>query len=673
MSLRQLLAFMACFIAATGTAVANNSFAGKAPDYAIAPAADWVEMLELSDASESQSDEPTEYLLADTQIHVEGKQQVLFKRYAFRLNQFSSVENNSDIQLRFSPDYEKLRIHAVNIVRDGTVIDQLKGSEIKIVAVEDRQSNNLYSGQVDAVLLLKDVRIGDTLDYSFSIEGKNPVFEQEFVHFAQFGWGVPISVRNFRILIDKDRKLIHQNINGDIEVAVEQIGNLHEYRVRLSDLPEYTVEEEYPGWYTPFPYVQFSEYESWDQVGNWAISLFEIEGKPNRELQGYIDELKSIDTETAIEKAIAFVQNDIRYLGLEIGENSHRPHHPNEVFDNRYGDCKDKSLLLTTILNELGVEAWPALVSSTERNHLTEYLVSPNLFDHAIVSLRHEDKTYWVDPTVNYQGKGLETLHQYDYGKALVVKPGVDSLSEAKPENSVVDAISVEETLWTVDYFSPVQWTIETTYSGREAERFRSRLARYGKQETERQYLKYYAGQYPKIRRIEDLEVIDDPASNTTRVTETYLVPDYWEIENGAAYFEIYTDVLQDYVKKPKTVQRSQPLALYAHIDVYHKKTVMLPEHVDFSTEQHDVVFEDDFIHFHSEMRYDLRRLTLENRYRTKAYWIPAEATEDHIAMLAQIREHLGYTNSITNVEKDSGIAEVKALMRTLNNQLGNR
>ena len=48
---------------------------------------------------------------------------------------------------------------------------------------------------------------------------------------------------------------------------------------------------------------------------------------------------------------------EIRYYSVSLGESSHRPHTPAEVLRNRYGDCKDKSLLLVTIL-ALGVAVY---------------------------------------------------------------------------------------------------------------------------------------------------------------------------------------------------------------------------------------------------------------------------------------------------------------------------
>jgi len=65
--------------------------------------------------------------------------------------------------------------------------------------------------------------------------------------------------------------------------------------------------------------------------------------------------------------ALEFVQKQIRYFGTEIGPYSHRPASPETVLKRRYGDCKDKVALLSTLLDRLDIRATPILVSATMR------------------------------------------------------------------------------------------------------------------------------------------------------------------------------------------------------------------------------------------------------------------------------------------------------------------
>jgi transglutaminase-like putative cysteine protease len=97
------------------------------------------------------------------------------------------------------------------------------------------------------------------------------------------------------------------------------------------------------------------------------------------------------------------VQDEVRYLGIELGTYSHTPTGPSKVFERRFGDCKDKTLLLATVLNELGIDARPALVNTDARRALDGWQPSPYAFDHVIVRAELGGKTYWLDPTTPYQ------------------------------------------------------------------------------------------------------------------------------------------------------------------------------------------------------------------------------------------------------------------------------
>jgi len=47
------------------------------------------------------------------------------------------------------------------------------------------------------------------------------------------------------------------------------------------------------------------------------------------------------------------LQQTIRYMGVEVGVGSHTPTHPNAVLTRRFGDCKDKALLVLNMLDAL--------------------------------------------------------------------------------------------------------------------------------------------------------------------------------------------------------------------------------------------------------------------------------------------------------------------------------
>jgi hypothetical protein len=88
-------------------------------------------------------------------------------------------------------------------------------------------------------------------------------------------------------------------------------------------------------------------------------------------------------------KALAqFVQHDIRYVAIELGVGGWQPHAASEVFVHRYGDCKDKATLLSSMLSQVGVESFYVVIN-TERGSVSPQ-VPANIggFNHVVLAIK---------------------------------------------------------------------------------------------------------------------------------------------------------------------------------------------------------------------------------------------------------------------------------------------
>jgi len=128
--------------------------------------------------------------------------------------------------------------------------------------------------------------------------------------------------------------------------------------------------------------------QSWRDLGAWYLGLTRGRRDASPEIKQKVADLTAaVPTMLGKMQALAsFVQNDVRYVAIELGIGGHQPHPAAEVFSHRYGDCKDKVTLLSTMLKEIGVESYYVLIN-TERGSVTA-TTPPNLaFDHAILAI----------------------------------------------------------------------------------------------------------------------------------------------------------------------------------------------------------------------------------------------------------------------------------------------
>src|SRR5262249_11811352 len=104
---------------------------------------------------------------------------------------------------------------------------------------------------------------------------------------------------------------------------------------------------------------------------------------------------------------------------------------PSETLKRKYGDCKDKSTLLVTMLRGAKIPAYLALLESGPGRDINPGLPGMGMFDHAIVYVPASDldSDLWIDATSQYSQIG--TLPWMDYGRwALIVSDKTESLRQ---------------------------------------------------------------------------------------------------------------------------------------------------------------------------------------------------------------------------------------------------
>ena len=155
-----------------------------------------------------------------------------------------------------------------------------------------------------------------------------------------------------------------------------------------------------------FRVIEISSLESWTDIQEWAEDKYHIPETIPQELDAVAMRLASIESKKEqIESALRFVQDEIRYVGLFDGVHTHRPHKIDDILLRRFGDCKDKSILLVTLLRKLGFDAYPTLVNSIERGKFDVNLPSIAAFDHVITAVDWQDQTLLVGPNHGETGR----------------------------------------------------------------------------------------------------------------------------------------------------------------------------------------------------------------------------------------------------------------------------
>lgn len=260
-----------------------------------------------------------------------------------------------------------------------------------------------------------------------------------------------------------------------------------------------------------------------------------------------------------ISASLQFVQNEIRYLGIENGLSSHIPSSVSETLKRRYGDCKDKAVLFISILKALGIKAYPALVNTEIGPKINALLPSNNIFDHVIVKVIDGQESYWLDPTSRYQLGSIKDISEARFGYALVINPDVHSLEDMNVKSVNSEGRIHEKFSLLEGIASDVEYTVHSQFSGKLAEHMRYDLVAEGVAGTQQKYIDYYQKYYPGIKI--EKQLVSHDTGNQVDVDEEYMIADFWEEnESQQGYLaDFYANYISSILIRSDANERNSP------------------------------------------------------------------------------------------------------------------
>ncbi|MCP4805230.1 MAG: DUF3857 and transglutaminase domain-containing protein [Proteobacteria bacterium] len=565
----------------------------------------------------------TQYLLVDdqTRLHAQGGA-TRFVHRSYRIVTREGLEAAGQLEIAFDPSSERLVFHDLEVHRDGAWSSRTADAHTAVIQPEQDLWQGLLTGERSLVVLVPDLTVGDVVRYSYSLEMNDPVFEGRWTDAFQIAWDVPVLLRSVRIEADPGRHASVRVLGAD---GREEDG-LTTWRWTARGLPAVIPEWNVPTDVVEYPHIHGSEFQTWGEVVEWALPLYTWSGELDA---------PELDDATA---ALDWVQDDVRYVGIELGEGSHTPRSPDTVQRLRYGDCKDKTLLLITLLREQGVVAWPALVNSGSAP-IDTWLPSPGAFDHVIVYVEDRGGGYYVDPTSALQGGDVRDRYVPDYGYALLVRPGETELLRMSRGD---DSEGTSELTWAYDVpvlGSPRMQTTTRATGGR-ADNLRSWFASVSEAELAGDLLGQLQRTDLQIFPTDDITVVDDVASNVVQLDEHYRLADAWTLdEDGVEFFPLYELSIYDLLPYAEQ-SRTRPLAL--PVGTHEVERIVLDTPPDWSFDDRSGVVSNRW--FRWEVQSTARRGHLEERYEL-------EVLSDRV----ETSELIAYQDALNEVQGWSG------------------
>ena len=318
-------------------------------------------------------------------------------------------------------------MHHINIIRNGEVIEKLATAKKRCFYPATPDSQNIQQ----VFFYIDNLHVGDIIDIAYSCMEKDNFLKQPF-------GGDRFLIRNLALykkiaydcLIDKDRPIFWNTylFEQDPTCSFRDI-----YTVYSWEINDYNIE------FVPANYESTRDLSivistnKWNDIAKYFATIFKektnFSPAPPKNITQLVNEWQNIypTQEEQILAAIKLASDDIYYLSIPDDEEEHytTPYSPSETLEKHYGDCKDKTSLLIALLKLLDIEAYPVLVMAekTDKNQLPNFY-----FDHVIVNIKYDGKSYFVDPTVTMLGGTLDTYQVPDFGYGLLLKEDSEDL-----------------------------------------------------------------------------------------------------------------------------------------------------------------------------------------------------------------------------------------------------
>lgn len=264
----------------------------------------------------------------------------------------------------------------------------------------------------------------------------------------------------------------YQAKNIDLKPNIERSDKNTVYTWTTENLPAIKYEPKLPNTNQLRPIVRvapttflFDNYKgdmsNWNSFGKFMYEINKGRDVLSPVMKNKVQELvREVESDREkIEILYRYLQENMRYVSVQLGIGGWQTFDAAYVESNKYGDCKALSNFMKALLKEAGIEAHQALIYSDRDDKiiLDSTFAFPNFANHVIIRVPEEN--IWLECTstsypVNYIGRGngnRQALMYSEQGGTIINTPAlaIEDNSKQSSFDIVIDehgATTIKET-----------------------------------------------------------------------------------------------------------------------------------------------------------------------------------------------------------------------------------
>ncbi len=567
---------------------------------------------------------------------------------SYQVRQIVTVLNKSGdghaaARVFYDDDKKIKKIEATIYDAFGNEVEQVKRRDFKDVAAADG-----FSLYLDDRLLYHDyvpVQYPYTVEFTYEIETSDTGMIPQWYFVS--GYGVSVENSSYTITYPSNdlKPIIKEENLQEIDFKKEESPTMLSYT--SSGIQAFVEEGLSPPFQTFSPRLSVrlpkfhykgidAEVTDWKGLGGWIQDEL-LSGRDELEestISKAKELVKGIDDDLEKAKIIyKYVQDNTRYISVQIGIGGLQPISAIEVDKVKYGDCKGLTNYTKALLRAVGVESYYTVVESgrTKVDFEEDF---PDLLqgNHVILAIPYKGKYYWVDCTSQIHPFGF--IGDFtDDRMVLVVTPDGGELVRTDSYLDIDNAQYIKANYKILDNLSiDAQVAIET--KGTQYDN-RFVLERSSKDDIK----KYYKDFWDNINGLEVSDYSFDNDKEKVSFTETVnLSARNYVSKNGNDYLLILNAFNNNTYVPPRYRDRKLPFMVQRGFYDQDETTIEIPESFHFTDLPDKVSMKTEFGSYVAEVeKRNDRKLVYKRKLLLKAGEYPKESYDEFRSFLRSV------------------------------------
>lgn len=359
-----------------------------------------------------QSNSGADILYAIDSAKVSSVSSSEITRYiSIRINDEEAARDYGQIKIYYNNFYSDLHLDFARVkASSGELIEVSKSA----IQRKSPDLKNYYRDQEVIVFAPPKITPGAIIEFQFTqtrfqnpIEGILSLGSMTYWYQEQSdGLGGrldPVHRSMFEVSVPKDIQIHHELVGPhtpkykNTSLGPDKV--IHKWS--WQNLPSVKIESGMPDYGELATYMQVSTSKNWSDVDAWLNQINHFSIMATQQVKeialGLTNE--GFSRNESIKAVYQYIQDNIRYVYAHVGRGGYQAHKASDVLNHGYGDCKDQSMLAISLLQAMGIPAYPVLLNTNTSQTSPQEVVGP-YFDHMIFAAEDDNgELLFVDTT----------------------------------------------------------------------------------------------------------------------------------------------------------------------------------------------------------------------------------------------------------------------------------